>query len=75
MAFSNLFYSRNSVEYERGRKHVFVTSGVKDLLHIPEWKSRELYQNAPLFSRYISGITAHPVNFHLIKSGSRHQLF
>ncbi len=40
-------------EYERGAGHVFVTSGVKNLLDIPDCEAASLCQNTDLFDRYI----------------------
>lgn len=48
-------------EYKPGRKHVFVTSGLKELLNIPDQKAKELYQNSLLFDRYIDDITIQPL--------------
>ncbi len=48
-------------EYKPGGQHVFVTSGLKDLLDIPDWKAKELYQNSLLFDRYIHDITSQPL--------------
>lgn len=48
-------------EYNLSRKHVFVTSGLKELLELPDWKAKELYQNSLLFDRYIHRITDKPL--------------
>lgn len=48
-------------EYKRGRQHVFVTSGLKTLLDLPDEKAKELYQNSLLFDSYIHNITDHPL--------------
>lgn len=48
-------------EYERGIKHVFVTSGLSELLELSEEKAAQLYQNAILFDQYIHTITENPV--------------
>lgn len=48
-------------EYKRGQKHVFVTSGLKELLDLPDWKAKELYQNSLLFDQYIHNLTDRPL--------------
>ena len=40
-------------EYKRGRRHVFVTSGVKELLELPGEKAELLYKNASMFDEFI----------------------
>ena len=48
-------------EYKPGRQHVFVTSGLKELLNLPDGKAKELYQNSLLFDRYIYDLTERPL--------------
>lgn len=48
-------------EYEKGIRHVFVTSGLKELLNIPDDKARGLYRNSVLFHQYICDITKTPI--------------
>lgn len=48
-------------EYERGIKHVFVTSGLSELLGLPDEKASQLYQNAVLFDQYIHSIMEEPI--------------
>ncbi|MCI9540362.1 MAG: diguanylate cyclase [Lachnospiraceae bacterium] len=48
-------------EYEKGIQHVFVTSGLKELLNIPDNKARGLYRNSVLFHQYICDITKTPI--------------
>lgn len=48
-------------EYKPGRQHVFVTSGLKELLNLPDGKAKELYQNSLLFDRYICDLTDRPL--------------
>uniref|UniRef100_N2AU28 Diguanylate cyclase (GGDEF) domain-containing protein n=1 Tax=Eubacterium plexicaudatum ASF492 TaxID=1235802 RepID=N2AU28_9FIRM len=48
-------------EYKPGRQHVFVTSGLKELLDLPDSKAKELYQNSMLFDQYIGTITDRPI--------------
>lgn len=48
-------------EYERGIKHVFVTSGLSELLGLSDEKATQLYQNAVLFDQYIHSIMEYPV--------------
>lgn len=48
-------------EYKPGKPHVFVTSGLRELLEIPDWKAKELCQNSLLFDRYIRDITNQPL--------------
>ncbi len=43
-------------EYKRGRQHVFVTSGVRELLELPGDKADMLYKNASMFDEYIRGL-------------------
>ena len=40
-------------EYKRGRRHVFVTSGVKELLELSGDKADMLYKNSSMFDEYI----------------------
>lgn len=48
-------------EYEKGIRHVFVTSGLKELLNIPDDKARGLYRNSVLFHQYIYDIKKTPI--------------
>ena len=48
-------------EYEKEINHVFVTSGLRELLDIPAQSAGELYGNSALFERYIHNITEHPL--------------
>lgn len=48
-------------EYERGIKHVFVTSGLRGLLGLSDEKATQLYKNAVLFDQYIHSIMEDPV--------------
>lgn len=48
-------------EYEKDINHVFVTSGLRELLEIPPQSAGELYGNSALFERYIQNITEHPL--------------
>ncbi len=48
-------------EYERGGGHVFVTSGVKNLLALPEREAAALCRDADLFDRYIHTLTKAPL--------------
>ena len=43
-------------EYKRGRQHVFVTSGVRELLELPGDKADMLYKNASMFDEHIRGL-------------------
>lgn len=48
-------------EYTRGFSHVFATSGLKELLNIPEQMAKRFYSNSILFDRYIRDIMSEPV--------------
>lgn len=48
-------------EYKRDAKHVFVTSGLKTLLDIPDKTAAELYRNSLLFEQFMKNITDHPL--------------
>lgn len=48
-------------EYERGIKHVFVTSRLNELLGLSDEKAAQLYQNADLFDQYIHSVMKDPV--------------
>lgn len=48
-------------EYETGVGHVFATSGLKTLLHIPEGRAEELYRDPGAFDDFIHKITEAPV--------------
>lgn len=48
-------------EYEKGIRHVFVTSGLKELLNIADDKARGLYRNSVLFHQYICDIKKTPI--------------
>lgn len=48
-------------EYDRSLNHVFVTSGLSELLELPEQEAAALYGNASLLDGYIRGLTASPV--------------
>lgn len=48
-------------EYERGIKHIFVTSRLNELLELPDEKAAQLYQNADLFDQYIHSVMKDPV--------------
>ncbi len=48
-------------EYERGLNHVFNTSGLKELLDIPEQMAQRFFSNSVLFDRYIREIMADPI--------------
>ncbi len=49
-------------EYKKGREHVFVTSGVRDLLEIPGEKVNQLYKNAVKFDAYIRNLLQNSVD-------------
>lgn len=49
-------------EYTPDRQQVFFTSGLRDLLDLPDWKAKELYQNSALFDRYIHSVISRPQN-------------
>ncbi len=74
-------------EYEPGVSHVFVTSGLRELLDLPDWKAQEFYQDSVKFGRYIDEITSKPlegendifqindyryVRIHMTKSEKKH---
>jgi len=48
-------------EYKSGNKPVFVTSGVKELLEIPDGKTSALYRSSDLFDQYIHSIVKCPI--------------
>ncbi len=48
-------------EYQFDAKHVFVTSGFKELLDISEEKAKELCQDAVKFDKYIKNIVNNPL--------------
>lgn len=48
-------------EYERGIKHIFVTSRLNELLEMSDEKAAQLYQNADLFDQYIHSVMKDPV--------------
>ena len=48
-------------EYERGINHVFVTSGLSELLGLSEQIADRLYHDAVLFDKYIRSVTQNPV--------------
>ena len=48
-------------EFERGIHHVFVTSGLSELLGLSGKEAAELYHNSSLFDQYIRSITKNPV--------------
>lgn len=48
-------------EYERGIKHVFVTSKLKELLGLSDEEAAQLYQDDILFDEYIYSIIKDPV--------------
>ncbi len=48
-------------EYQFDAKHVFVTSGFKELLDISEEKAKELCQDAVKFDKYIKNIINNPL--------------
>ena len=48
-------------EYQKEVKHVFVTTGLMELLGISNQKAVELYSNSLLFDRYIQKIMKNPV--------------
>ncbi len=49
-------------EYDDNIQHVFVTSGLKDILDIPDSEAEEIYQNSKLFDNYIKNIISNPLN-------------
>ncbi len=49
-------------EYERGLNHVFHTSGLKELLDIPEQMAERFFSNSVLFDRYIQEIMTNPIS-------------
>lgn len=48
-------------EYERGLKHIFVTSRLNELLGLSDEKAAKLYQDAVLFDQYIHSMMETPV--------------
>ena len=48
-------------EFERGIHHVFVTSGLSELLGLSGKEAAELYHNSSLFDQYIRSVTKKPV--------------
>ena len=50
-----------AIEFERGIHHVFVTSGLSELLGLSGKEAAELYHNSSLFDQYIRSITKKPV--------------
>ena len=48
-------------EYEPGVNHVFVTSGLRKLLDIPDEEAEELYQDFRRFDQYMDKVTAVPI--------------
>lgn len=48
-------------EYERGLNHVFNTSGLKELLDIPDQMAQRFFSNSVLFDRYIREIMTDPI--------------
>lgn len=48
-------------EFERSIHHVFVTSGLSELLGLSGKEAAELYHNSSLFDQYIRSITKKPV--------------
>ncbi len=48
-------------EYEKGVNHVFVSSGLRELLEISEQEASRICKNASLFDQYIRRITETPV--------------
>ena len=48
-------------EYELGLNHVFQTSGLKELLAIPEQMAERFFSNSVLFDRYIREIMTAPI--------------
>lgn len=48
-------------EYDRGIKHVFVTSGLSGLLGLSEEKAAQIYKNSVSFDQYIQTITENPI--------------
>lgn len=48
-------------EYEPGVNHVFVTSGLRDLLALPDREAEALYQDSVQFGKYIHEITQEPL--------------
>lgn len=49
-------------EYERGLNHIFHTSGLKELLDIPEQMAERFFSNSLLFDRYIQEIMTNPIS-------------
>lgn len=49
-------------EYEPEVNHVFVTSGLRNLLDIPDQEAEELYGDFQKFDQYIQEITANPID-------------
>lgn len=49
-------------EYETGVEHVFVTSGLKELLDISDCRAEELFRNPGMFDEYIHRITDTPMS-------------
>lgn len=54
-------FSLAAFEYERGVRHVFVTSGLSKLLCLTNQKAKALYQSSSLFDEYIRKITETPI--------------
>ena len=48
-------------EYEMDGEHVFVTSGLGELLSIPAEDAQQLYENPSAFGKYIQRLTEHPI--------------
>ena len=48
-------------EYEKGIRHIFATSGLKDLLGLSHTEAEKLYGDSALFDRYIRSITRTPI--------------
>lgn len=49
-------------EFENDQEHLFVTSGLRELLEISDGLAEELYQNTALFEQYIRNLTVHPLD-------------
>ena len=48
-------------EYDHEREHLFVTSGLRELLELSDGTAAKLYQDTALFEQYICRLTAQPL--------------